>query len=282
MKAVELRQRQLAAQKSEQRLGLKGISTKPDETKVVKSPSKDEDSGLLDDSPIGENVGVLRTSPREDEEGVIRLKSADVGKEDSATVGASPISMPEISDGPSTQASSISEEECSPEEKKLCEHSNVESDLISSGEQGTPKATVQLDDVLPAKSQEGEGSEKEEPLMSDLLEVVKIGVDDAPQAFHPRDESIDGVTGNPPELDPKDPATMESQESRFDAEMLQGQKRSSATRNDVLTIGDVMIETEYDDPIAASKPSDDGMQSPAAQHAPDPPSPDRSAMELKL
>ena len=111
MKAVELRQKQLAAQKAAQGLALAALTAEPEE------PTKEKiqlENAVVKSSEVpsaDEGVDTLQAVEKEEEMGVVRLRSIDVGKEDTAAVEASPISVPEVSDGPSTQASSISEED---------------------------------------------------------------------------------------------------------------------------------------------------------------------------
>ena len=96
MKALQLRQKQLAMQKSPNSLGIEDIPSEPEHVK----PELDESilSAITDAS-----------DPQADPD-LVHVSIHDLSKEPS-NVEASPISILEISDGPSTQASSVSEEE---------------------------------------------------------------------------------------------------------------------------------------------------------------------------
>lgn len=97
MKALQLRQKQMAAQKSATDLEVKEIHTNPE-------PSKPE----IDDTILS---AIVDTSSQDLGEDVVHIAFDNIGREDTANVEASPISVPEISEGPSTQASSITDDE---------------------------------------------------------------------------------------------------------------------------------------------------------------------------
>ena len=97
MKALQLRQKQLAIQQSKNGPGSGNDST---EVEPVKS---EIDTSSLSAVPI--------TSSLEVDPDPVPVAVIDLSKEASRNVEASPISVPETSDGPSTQASSVTDEE---------------------------------------------------------------------------------------------------------------------------------------------------------------------------
>jgi len=97
MKALQIRQKQLAAQKPTNGLDTDEISARPENTK----PEVDE--SILN--------ATLDVPSHEADSDLIHVTVGDPSKEDNRNVEASPISIPETSDGPSTQASSITDEE---------------------------------------------------------------------------------------------------------------------------------------------------------------------------
>lgn len=97
MKALQLRQKQLAAQKATTSVG---IEDTPPELEYTKPE--------LDDSILS---AISYASNPEADPDIVHVAVRDLSKEDPRNVEASPISIPEISDGPSTQASSITDEE---------------------------------------------------------------------------------------------------------------------------------------------------------------------------
>ncbi|KAL8822380.1 MAG: hypothetical protein Q9191_006882, partial [Dirinaria sp. TL-2023a] len=111
MKAVELRQKQLAAQKAAQGLAVRTIPVEPAEPAKEKIQLENSVIRSSEDPSAEESLDTLQAAEKEEEMGLVRLSSTDVGKDDTAVVEASPISVPEVSEGPSTQASSVSEED---------------------------------------------------------------------------------------------------------------------------------------------------------------------------
>ena len=140
MKAVELRQKQLAAQKSAQEPGLEGTLAALAETQAAQPGPKDERSQSTGRADEGERYGLPSNATKEVESGILRLESTDLSEEAGATVDASPISVPEASDGPSTQASSVSEEECLSQENKDSEGISPKTASPFTDDEGTPKA----------------------------------------------------------------------------------------------------------------------------------------------
>ena len=220
-KAVELRQRQLAAQTSEQGLGLKGIPTQSHETPPAKPSSEDHDLQSPDDPSAGESLEILQTAMGEDESGVIRLGGVEPRNEAPTTVDASPISMPEISEGPSTQASSVSEEECSLQQKEAEEQTTVETTSFSE-EEGTPKSKRRSEVLLSEISYQTGRSKDTEP---NMLEVEQKHRDAATEGLDKAD-SREGSTGiaqrdqsqlQPAELEPKPTPSEETVARRWES-----------------------------------------------------------------
>lgn len=104
MKALQLRQKQIAMQGSVNVSGIKSVSEEPEFTK----PEIDASilSAVIDTSSSTEG-------PAPDE-----IATKDLAKEDSRLLGDSPISMPETVEEPSTKASSITDEEESAAQKQ--------------------------------------------------------------------------------------------------------------------------------------------------------------------
>ena len=112
MKALELRQKQLAAQRKAQDLESKEMTTYPDNIKVAKA-SQDEDllrSTMNASEAINSPIG-FQCELGDEDSGIVHLATRELVGTNNSNVDASPISGPEASDGPSTQASSISDEE---------------------------------------------------------------------------------------------------------------------------------------------------------------------------
>lgn len=97
MKALQLRQKQLAMRNSVNGLGVKSVSEEPELTQ----PDIDDSilSAVIDASSLPE-------APES-----VDIATKDLAKEESRLLGDSPISVPETAEGPSTQASSITDEE---------------------------------------------------------------------------------------------------------------------------------------------------------------------------
>lgn len=97
MKALQIRQKQLEAQKPFTGLGIDSL---PAEEGITKPESDDSiQSGIPHDT----------TPPAESD--LVHVSIRDLNKEEHRNLEASPISIPETCEGPSTQASSITEEE---------------------------------------------------------------------------------------------------------------------------------------------------------------------------
>lgn len=97
MKALQLRQKQIAARNSVNGLGTKSVSEEPDFNR-----SEIEDSVLS---------AVIEASNSTEGHDPVQIATKDLAKEDSRHLEDSPISMAETAEGPSTQASSITDEE---------------------------------------------------------------------------------------------------------------------------------------------------------------------------
>lgn len=123
MKALQLRQKQIAMRKSVNNLGIKIVSEESEFTKPE-----------IDDSILSA-IFDASNSPEGPEPVLIATK--DLAKEESRLLGDSPTSMPETVEEPSTQASSITDEEDSVAQKQE-EH------------YGTPIHTIsERQDLLP-------------------------------------------------------------------------------------------------------------------------------------
>lgn len=203
MKAVELRQKQLAARKSGQAPGLKGISIQQGEAIITKPQPQDQDSRLPDHSSTGESSGFLQDIMTRDESSIVRLGDADPGKEGFVIMNASPISIPEDFDGPSTQASSVSEEE-TPRAKVSEEPANNPKDSSTGADEGKPKVKMQFEE--PSDSghngdRQSNGTRPPSPDWDVMGDGSFIGVS---REIHPKNKSIDIPIANQPQLEPAD------------------------------------------------------------------------------
>jgi len=97
MKALQLRQKQLAAQQAANDLQTEEAPAEPQYTKFG-----------VDDSILN---AIVDTSNTEVDSNLVHVAVKDLSKEESRNVEASPISLPETPEGPSTQASSITDGE---------------------------------------------------------------------------------------------------------------------------------------------------------------------------
>ena len=111
IKALELRQKQLAAQKKQQ---LNSVESAPNQLELNTATKPVQDDDLLRSPvPAAEALATpdyLQNVIREDDTGIFRIGDADLVQSSSLKADISPTSVQEASDSPSTQASSISEE----------------------------------------------------------------------------------------------------------------------------------------------------------------------------
>ncbi|KAL8740709.1 MAG: hypothetical protein Q9190_006615, partial [Brigantiaea leucoxantha] len=115
-KALELRQKQIAARNNAQ--GLKTQPTSSKESYSASDAAKRHSltATLPDVSTTEENSDILQERIHEfgEDTDIVRVGIDDLGKGAPDTFEASPISIPEVSDGTSTQASSVTDEEETP------------------------------------------------------------------------------------------------------------------------------------------------------------------------
>ena len=143
MKALELRQKQIAAQKKQQLVRVEGATNQLEHNSATK-PVQDDDLLRL---PIQSAEALatpdyLQNVIREDDSGIVPTGDAELIQSSSVKADISPISVPEASDGPSTQASSISEERSGPVGKET-DHMPT----ASIGNAGPSDGTPQLAEV---------------------------------------------------------------------------------------------------------------------------------------
>ena len=115
MKALQLRQKQMAARNPVNGLGIKSVSESPDFAKSE-----------IDDSIL--NAVIDTSNPAEGREAV-QITIKDIAKEDSRHLEDSPISMPETVEESSTNASSVMDEEEVTAQKRQELHPTSESTL---------------------------------------------------------------------------------------------------------------------------------------------------------
>ncbi|KAL9579723.1 MAG: hypothetical protein Q9212_004936, partial [Teloschistes hypoglaucus] len=117
-KALELRQKQLAARNAIQNDGSNGQSQGPMPTCSGNHSKRESLTATLPDISPGDDSGTdflqERVDTLREDPGIVHVGSQDVGKDIPENFEVSPISILEASDGPSTQASSISDEDETP------------------------------------------------------------------------------------------------------------------------------------------------------------------------
>ena len=228
MKALELRQKQLAAQKNGQGITMERIPTQADGEPVAKGLPSDK---TLSSEAEG-SVEFPPTGIRPNESGLIRLQSADLGNVLEGNVDASPISIPETSDGPSTQASSVSDEEDPAQEKKskdesmiAMEHPTANKDTLLGVDRygGGPLLVAADPDRQPKNAHLGQKALRQE--MRDA--VVDNGAKAQPQEAH---KSVLNGAGQPL---PSIPAEPEHEPIRSEEHSVQ-QNSQKDSRPDVI------------------------------------------------
>ena len=119
MKALQLRQKQIAARKSVNGLGIKSASEEPEFTRPE-----------IDDSILSAVIDASSTTEGPEP---VHIATKDLAKEESRLLEDSPVSVPETAEAPSTQASSITDEE-EPIAQKRREHHPTSIPTISEHE----------------------------------------------------------------------------------------------------------------------------------------------------
>ena len=111
MKALELRQKQLATQKRQQLLGEEGVTNRLERDSATKPVQDDEVlRSPVQTAEVPATPDHLQNVLREGDSGIVHTRNAEFMQSSSTKADISPTSVLEASDGPSTQASSISEE----------------------------------------------------------------------------------------------------------------------------------------------------------------------------
>ncbi|KAL8692645.1 MAG: hypothetical protein Q9218_002378 [Villophora microphyllina] len=117
-KALELRQKQLAARNAMRNSGRDQQPRSPTSQPVVDNSKRDSLTATLPDiSPVddtGTDVLQERIDALQEDPDIVHVGLHNVGKDVPESFEVSPISIPDASDGPSTQASSISDEDETP------------------------------------------------------------------------------------------------------------------------------------------------------------------------
>lgn len=155
MKALQLRQKQLAAQKPVNRLGIEALSD-GQEADITKPEVDDTVPSAMFD------VSALKA-----ESTAVHVAVSDLSKEEPPNLEASPISIAETSEGPSTQASSITDEEDRPSQK------TQEHDM-------NPKPTMSLVQDLPLHDHP-----------KDVHHMIRTETIRAPEKIHETDPADD-------------------------------------------------------------------------------------------
>ncbi|KAL8626705.1 hypothetical protein Q9189_007608, partial [Teloschistes chrysophthalmus] len=197
-KALELRQKQLAArnatqndEKNGQSQGLmptsSGNHSKRDSlTATLPDISPGDDSGT---DVLQERVDTLREDP-----GIVHVGPQDVGKDIPENFEVSPISILEASDGPSTQASSISDEDETPTMPEPKHDKGFRDDNVEDIAMETPTTLDHISLPLPERSEIGKlysGAETAETVESQDQDIITLGYSEQ-QAIGP-----EGSTATP-------------------------------------------------------------------------------------
>lgn len=116
-KALELRQKQIAAKEDALTSSTKSAPT-TNESKNISDPAKRQSltSTLPDVSSTDDNPDILQERINEfsEDPDIVRVGVGDLRKDDTETFEASPLSIPEVSDGTSTRTSSVTDEDENP------------------------------------------------------------------------------------------------------------------------------------------------------------------------
>lgn len=131
MKALQLRQKQLAAQQATNNPQIEEAPAEPQYTNFE-----------VDDSILG---AIVDTSNPELDSNLVHVAVQDLSKEESRNVEASPISLPETCEGPSTQASSITDGEDIVAQKE--QEQNATEEIAVLGDDGIPSDDLYEDAV---------------------------------------------------------------------------------------------------------------------------------------
>lgn len=183
MKAVEIRQKQLAAQKS-------GPKPQP----------QGQDSRAPDDTSTGESSKSLQDVMTRNDSGILRLGNANPDNEASAIINASPISISEDFDGPSTRASSVSDEE-TPRAKGFEEPGSKPIQSSAGADEGKPKVKGQLEGASDSEHNGDRWTNAPNPLSPDLDVMGNGRVIRVPEDIHPKDASTESPIINQPQPD---------------------------------------------------------------------------------
>lgn len=128
MKALQIRQKHLAAQNA-----AKSASNEPDQESQVQVKKENEASSteIVETVPVEEvqTQHSQEAQPRDSSNEMLQSEDQDPVKEISRDVQDSPVSVPEPSDGPSTQASSIMDEEVSPAPNQVAAETKMPLDV---------------------------------------------------------------------------------------------------------------------------------------------------------
>lgn len=152
MKAVELRQKQMAAQKAAYGLGINGTHSQAKNPPQVNSAFENKVGEPSSSSGADGSVKMLETATRMDEARVAQSETMDLDREAASIVDASPISLPGVSEGPSTQASSVSEEDPNLVDSVDKLQASPITPSADTEQEGTPKATAQNGDLISKDS----------------------------------------------------------------------------------------------------------------------------------
>ena len=258
MKALEIRKKQMAAQQA---------------TKAAakEMPQEEQGKGKVEDpTPI---VSVTEPSSvdmvqepaipqpeTEKTEEVLQEKERDVVKEIPREVQDSPISAPEPSDGPSTQASSITEEEVPLMFKPEEQEENVQLDIlqVAPGLQDIIREQTQGPVVTVEEVDTGHIKDlSETPVTADLL---KQHIDEHQQKQNVEQQSSNHV----------DPVRRKAPHSRVESDIARDSAKTTSIVSEASS-----VRTETGKPIT---PLVDTSSSPKEQ--PEPPSPKDSAHEV--
>lgn len=242
MKALQLRQKQIAARNPVNGLGAKSVSEEPEV-----SISDIEDSILS---------AVIDASNSTEGSEPVQIATKDLAKENSRHLEESPISLPETAEGPSTQASSITDEEEAVAQKQQDSHPtsittiSEKQDLLSDTLARIPHSQLTSSQVVAPEDSEKDGEtasiespkDPRQPSAPTQSPFTVADKDVAGQTALGREFPEFGQHDQSPVMDGKDlneEKTVTDEELNGDKQLSPSQPLESQAPKDQSTAGDV-------------------------------------------
>lgn len=168
MKALQLRQRQIASRSSVNGLGIKSVFEEPDFSKPE-----------IDDSILN---AVIDASTSTEGPEPAQIATRDLAKEDSRHLEDSPISMPETVEEPSTQASSITDDEDAAMQKRHEYHPTLIPTILDDQDLVSDNLAEKSHPTL-VRSQEFEPVDSEPKALTKTTSVESLSNSNRPSAL---------------------------------------------------------------------------------------------------